>query len=307
MEDYDSILREHGATGAIPEWQKQRELPNDFVPETDRETVLREHGATGAIPEWQRQRELPKDFVPETDRETVLREHGATGAIPEWQRQRELPKDFVSETDREAALREHGATGAIPEWQMPRVLPKDFVPETDREAALREHGATGAVSIGKEIFGTSDKNSMKVANEMAHAVSYENLINAIEELPHDTIVKVVEQRYRRVANFLDDRYGLDKDLVGKYLSFDLLFIKDLLQDKMNFFEPEINVTNKIGVENYQNIIGLLQGYEDKLSLLDTDIKLSQQGKSALSEIEELKKMAYDLCSELGYGQGTKKR
>lgn len=106
--------------------------------------------------------------------------------------------------------------------------------------------------------------------------------------------------------------------LGRNLNLDFSIILTLLKQGRNLFEPNINATNYMGVENPQNIIGLLDVYRDEIEQAGITIPLTDgftgeaqinpdTGKvyDAFEMLEKVKESAITKATEMGIDVGGK--
>lgn len=139
---------------------------------------------------------------------------------------------------------------------------------SDIEAIRRDHGAgIGVHSDGKELYGTDDATLKNIVNMLTHSDRVENVGELVSKLPESAIIKVLETRYRHVAFVLQDKASINTETavkLGSDIYLDLKIMMEAANEGKNLYDETINATNYIGEENYQNIFGLLDVYQNQI-------------------------------------------
>ena len=136
---------------------------------------------------------------------------------------------------------------------------------------LDRHGI-GAVSFNdKERFGMSDTELQEFCKGiiMAEKISpqgYEKL----KSLPDMSIKEIIRSRYLNTANKL--KKGYTDNLLQAQIYTDLKIILELVGAEKDLYKPDINISDLLGGENYQNVIGVLDGYTNYIQNSKVDSK-----------------------------------
>ena len=174
-------------------------------------------------------------------------------------------------------LREHGSNG--PYYHNEYSGPIEPVDELD--SIIREHGVLNMLGADDflRMYGTMHPDLMKEVKNLFHVsgISSDYASEIIKKLPDRAIEIILERRYRQVAQKLDDKNCLaDKyilEVLGSRLYVDLNIITEILSQNRNLYEKNLNLATLVGVEDYQNIIGLISRYKEKLEGVPIEIPL----------------------------------
>ena len=256
----------------------------------------------------------------ENEIESVRREHGASmGTYVDPVSNYHGPIDHVSLE--ESVRREHGAPmGTYVDPVSSYHGPIDHV--SLEESVRREHGAPMGTPVDSmQVWGTNDEELKDIVNNLIHANAINNVGELLKQLPDEAIIKILETRYRNVANKLDDKYGLYKDVVeelGKRIDLDLNIILELLNQNRNLYNKNLNLSNLMGYDDYQNIIGLIESYKQKLGEIEIEIPLidgfsnlprinpqTNEVYNTFELIDQIEQYAIQKANELGADIGGK--
>jgi hypothetical protein len=209
----------------------------------------------GAFSQGQKYSGYTRD-LPDTD----LSDHGALSRGQKYSgHTRDLP-----DTD----LSDHGA---LSRGQKYSGHTRDL-PDTD----LSDHGA---LSYDPKIitWGTNDEEIVKQINILMQASFYNNIEDIVPILSAKSVAKIIDYRYRIVANILDsNKHSLNKDdkkRLGITMYMDLLLIDNLINLNPVCLEEIFNPTLYIGQKNTTNIFGVIKQYQEALDKLDIQIPL----------------------------------
>lgn len=124
---------------------------------------------------------------------------------------------------------------------------------------LDRHGIGAVTFNDKERFGMSDTELQEfckgiITAEKINPQGYEKL----KSLPDMSIKEIIKSRYLNTTNKLKNGYG-DTSLQAQIYT-DLKIILELVGAEKDLYKPDINISDLLGGENYQNVIGILDGY-----------------------------------------------
>ena len=144
------------------------------------------------------------------------------------------------------------------------------------DADLSDHGAV-AYAPKSVTWGTNDEDLIKHMNILMRASYSKNYEQIIPCLNEESLAKVVDFRYRQVANIIDSNsYGLGKDekfRLGAQMYMDFLIIDNMLSSNQNCLNPIFNPSLFVGVGDLTDIFGVLENYQHSLDGIKEDIPL----------------------------------
>ncbi len=136
---------------------------------------------------------------------------------------------------------------------------------------LDRHGIGTVNFPDEERFGMSDTELQEfckgiIAAEKISPQGYEKL----KSLPDMSIKEIIKSRYLNTTNKLKNGYS-DK-LLQAQIYTDLKIILELVGAEKDLYKPDINISDLLGGENYQNVIGILDGYTNYIQNSKVDSK-----------------------------------
>lgn len=141
---------------------------------------------------------------------------------------------------------------------------------------LSDHGAVPYASK-KETWGTNDEEIIEQLNILMHAYYYEKFDQVVPLLNADSLAKLVDYRYRQIANILDySRNGLgkeDKQRIGTDIYMDLLIIENMIQTNPNCLQQIFNPDIYMGQNGLTDIFGVIEQYQRDLENVGVAIPL----------------------------------
>ena len=141
---------------------------------------------------------------------------------------------------------------------------------------LSDHGAV-SYATKRETWGTNDEKTIEQLNILMHACYYEKFDQVVPFLNAESLAKLVDYRYRQIANILDySRNGLSKDdkqRIGSDIYMDLLIIENMIQTNPNCLQQIFRPDIYMGQNGLTDIFGVIEQYQHDLEKVGVEIPL----------------------------------
>lgn len=145
------------------------------------------------------------------------------------------------------------------------------------QAVKRDLGIIGGYTEPYEkVHHVNTREQAEAHNRLSHeGVDWmENAQEVIADLPDEAVDDLVGHRFRNTANTLETTNTNDTDRLdrlGRSIKFDLDLLNMALSSDKKL--SNINVSNRMGIDDYRDIQGLLDAYQDKIQEFGADIPL----------------------------------
>lgn len=205
----------------------------------------------------------------------ILKEHGARIGVPNDPiRNYSGPVEHVS--DEEAVRKDHGVGFGVRHDSIRDYSgPVEHV--SDEEAVRRDHGAGfGVPASGIETYGTDEAELKKIFQKLSYANGVKDVNLDVAQLPDASLIKIIEQRYRRSNDILTDKVRPTKEQLtdlGKSLDVDFAIIMETINQKRDVFGPVFNKSCYVGESDLTNIMGIIQEYKSLIEQYPVSINL----------------------------------
>lgn len=173
-------------------------------------------------------------------------------------------------------LKEHGARIGVPHDPIRHYSgPVEHV--SDEEAVRRDHGAGICIKeSGIVTYGTDDVELKKIFQTLLYADGVGDISFQVSKLPDASIIKIIEQRYRKTSSTLADNGRVNGEILnnlGKNLDVDFAIIMESIRQKREIFSPFFDKSYFVVKEDKTDIIGLIQGYKESIEKFPVGINL----------------------------------
>lgn len=141
---------------------------------------------------------------------------------------------------------------------------------------LSDHGAVTYESK-KSYWGTNDEETIKNIDMLMHAAGCTIVADIIPHLNADSLAKLVNFRYSKVANLIGyNTHSLPKDVkedLGKLMCLDFRIIDNIISSNPNGLQAIFNPETQIGKDEKTDIFGVIAQYITQLGAYDVGIPL----------------------------------
>lgn len=182
---------------------------------------------------------------------------------------------------RRAVAKDHGAdTFGVPGWRV-EMHSGHYEERTDREVVANEHGAMsmGVYADKKETWGTDNQEQIDLMRKTMYAQWMKDPGAVVDNLPDESITKIIEQRLKNTANQADtDRsyiaYNQERQHdFGLNLDFDLALIGSMIRKDRLTDNAKFETSLYMGSSDERDLAGVLTVYEDMINKIGVDVPL----------------------------------
>lgn len=163
------------------------------------------------------------------------------------------------------------------------------------------HGISASYYPDREKFNTNNNDVQEFCKAIINAEEIsEKGYEQLGLLPEKALKSIIESRYIKTIDKIENGYS--NDFMENQIKTDLELISNMINAGKILYEYDINISNKLGGLDLQNIIGVLNGYE---SWIQTS-KL-ESASTYLDSINKIREQAISQAEMLGYSSNQKTR